>query len=325
MNIRILLTLMAIIFVPGAFALYIMFAERWLKRLKPALSQKLRPWIWLFPTLVLLATFLIYPVLNTLKFAFMNARSTAFVGLKNFAYIFTDPENLVVLKNNLIWMIFFTLITVTLGLLIAVLTDRVRYEAVAKACIFLPMAISFVAAGVIWRFMYEYSPQGSPQIGTINAILTAIIPDFKPQSWLFNRSQNNWALIAVGIWMWTGFAVVILSAGLKGIPETLLEAARIDGATEFHIFWHIILPLMKNTIYVVTTTLLINVLKIFDIIYVMTNGNLGTEVIANRMYKEMFTYQNFGRASAIAVMLLVAIIPVMLLNIKRFRQGGSHA
>lgn len=323
--VRVLISLIAVVAVPGAFALYIVLVERGLQLGAPVFSKKLRPWLWVFPTLLLLAVFLVYPVLNTIKLALMDARSTTFVGLKNFAYIFTDPESLLVLKNNVLWLVFFTLVTVTLGLLIAVLTDRVKYETVAKAIIFLPMAISFVAAGVIWKFMYEFSPQGTPQIGTVNAVLTSILPDFKPQAWLVNRSQNNWALIIVGIWMWAGFAVVILSAGLKGISVSLLEAARIDGANEFQVFWKIILPLMKNTIYVVTTTLLINVLKIFDIVYVMTNGNLGTEVIANRMYKEMFVYRNFGRASAIAVLLLLTIIPVMLINIKRFRQGGAHA
>lgn len=320
---RVLLTVFAIVAVPTVLALYIVLVERNLARGKPTLVKKIRPWLWLLPALLLLVVFLIYPVINTLVLALLNANSTEFIGLKNFGDIFTNKESLIVLKNNALWLGFFTLVTVTLGLLIAVLTDRVRYEAVAKAFIFLPMAISFVAAGIIWKFMYEFKPAGTPQIGTVNAILTALLPSFEPQAWLFNRSQNNWALIIVGIWMWTGFAMVILSAGLKGIPTSLIEAARIDGATEVDIFFRIILPLMKNTIYVVTTTLIINVLKVFDIVYVMTNGNLGTEVIANRMYKEMFTFRNFGRASAIAVLLLLAIIPVMLMNIKRFRQRGG--
>ncbi|MCA1950827.1 MAG: sugar ABC transporter permease [Treponema sp.] len=231
---------------------------------------------------------------------------------------------LVVLRNNVLWLVLFTLFCLFFGLLIALLADRVRYESVAKAFIFLPMAISFVAAGVIWKFMYEYRPAGSPQIGTVNAVLSVINPAFEPKAWLFDRSTNNIALIVVGIWMWTGFAMVILSAGLKGISEDLLEAARMDGAGEFTIFIKIILPLLLPTITVVATTLIINVLKVFDIVYVMTNGNLGTEVIANRMYKEMFNYRNYGRASAIATLLLVAIIPVMVINIKRFNAEASH-
>ena len=282
--------------------------------------KRFTPWFCIMPALILLLIFLIYPVLNTIFLSFQNASSTEFVGLANYKYIFTDEKMLTPLKNNLMWLVFFTGVTVTLGLVIAVLSDRVKYEAVAKAAIFLPMAISFVAAGVIWKFMYEYAPAGTEQIGTVNAVLTTVLPKFEPQAWLWNRSQNNWALIIVGIWMWTGFCMVILSAGLKGIPDTLLEAARIDGAGEFRIFFKIILPLMKSTITVVTTTVIINVLKIFDIVYVMTNGALGTEVIANRMYKEMFNYRNYGRASGIAVLLLFAIIPVMVINIKRFGQ-----
>lgn len=317
---RILVTIGALIAVPLFLVAYILLTEKALFRGKGKIAAKIRPWIWLLPAMVLLIVFLIYPTINTIILSFENADSTSFAGFKNFAYIFTDNSMLIVLRNNLLWVVFFTLITVTLGLLFAVLTDRVKYESAAKALIFLPMAISFVAAGVIWKFMYEYKPAGSVQIGTVNAILTGLFKNFQPQAWLFNRSQNNWALIIVGIWMWTGFAMVILSASLKGIPPALIEAARIDGAGEFTIFFRIILPLIKNTVAVVTTTLVINVLKVFDIVYIMTNGNLGTEVIANRMYKEMFNYRNYGRASAIAVILLIAIVPIMLINIKRFRK-----
>jgi len=168
--------------------------------------------------------------------------------------------------------------------------------------------------------MYEFKPKGVPQIGTLNALLTTLFPSFEPQAWLFNPGINNWALIVVGIWIWTGFAMVILSASIKGVPKEIVEAARMDGAGEFQVFFRITLPIIKPTIMVVTTTLIINVLKIFDIVYVMTNGILDTEVIANRMYKEMFNFMNFGMASALAVLLLVAIVPVMLMNIKRFGQ-----
>jgi alpha-glucoside transport system permease protein len=194
---------------------------------------------------------------------------------------------------------------------------------VAKAIIFLPACISFVAAGIIWKFMYTYKPAGEPQIGTLNAVLTFFFPGFKPQAWLFNPAFNNWALIVVGVWIWTGFALVIFSASLKGISADLLNAARIDGAGEITIFFKIILPLMARTLTVVVTYFVINVLKIFDIVYIMTNGNLDTEVIANRMYKEMFTFRNFGRAGAIAVFLLILVIPVVVMNIKRFSRSAS--
>lgn len=318
------IAVLAIALIPLIIWAYLILTELIVSRTSRKLSRNLRPWLWLLPTLSLLFVFLVYPALNTVYLSFLDAKSANFVGFANYRYIFTDPNMLIVLRNNLLWLVLFTLFCLFFGLLIALLADRVKYESVAKAFVFLPMAISFVAAGVIWKFMYEFRPAGSPQIGTVNAFLTAINPSYEPKAWLFDRSTNNLALIIVGIWMWTGFAMVILSAGLKGISEDLLEAARIDGAGEFTIFFKIILPLLLPTITVVATTLIINVLKVFDIVYVMTNGNLGTEVIANRMYKEMFNYRNYGRASAIATLLLVAIIPVMVMNIKRFNAEGSH-
>jgi alpha-glucoside transport system permease protein len=268
--------------------------------------------------LFFLTVYLVYPILNTAFISFLGSNSQEFTGLDNYRYVFTNPDMLDALKNNLLWLVVFTSITVSLGLIIAVLTDRVRYEAAAKALIFLPMAISFVAASVIWRFMFEFRPAGMPQIGLLNALLDTLA-GLDPVAWLVTPRVNNFALIGVGIWVWTGFCVVILSAGLKGIPLQILEAARIDGASEWRIFWRILLPMMRTTILVVATTMVIIVLKVFDIVYVMTNGNLGTEVIANRMYKEMFNYRHFGRASAIAVILLLAVVPVVVSNVRRFR------
>lgn len=320
----VVLALLAVFGVPAGLTLYIFLVERGVARLPFSIQKHVRPWLWVAPGLALLSVFLLYPVLNTLVLSFLNNDSSRFIGLRNYGRIFTDRDMLIVLRNNAMWLVFFTLVTVTVGLLIAVLTDKVKYEQAAKALIFLPMAISFVAAGVIWKFMYEFKPKGVPQIGTLNALLTTLFPSFKPQAWLFNPSINNWALIVVGIWIWTGFAMVILSASIKGVPKEITEAARIDGAGELQVFFRIILPVIKPTIVVVTTTLIINVLKIFDIVYVMTNGILETEVIANRMYKEMFNFMDFGMASALAVILLLAIVPVMLLNIKRFGQRGEE-
>src|SRR5690554_294261 len=179
------------------------------------------------------------------------------------------------------------------------------------------MAISFAGAGVIWRFMYTYRPMGDPQIGLLNQIRVAL--GAEPVAWLLERPWNNFALIAVGVWMWTGFCMVVISAAYKGIPRELVEAARVDGATEWQVFRHVSLPQLLPTLGVVMTTMIINCLKIFDIVYVMTNGNYGTEVIANRMYKEMFQFRNYGRASAIAVVLFFLIIPVIIMNVKRMR------
>jgi alpha-glucoside transport system permease protein len=281
-------------------------------------SRRLRPWLWLGPALLLLTFYLIYPTINTAYLSLFNSNSSQYVGLANYKFVFTDQGMLDALKNNALWLVFLTALTVTFGLLMAVVFDRVSYEAAAKALVFLPMAVSFVAAGVIWKLMYDYQPPGQPQTGTLNAIVTAF--GGQPIPWLVDRTTNNPALIWVGVWVWTGFALVILSAGLKGIPVEILEAARVDGASEWQILFRITIPMMSSTIAVVATTMVIYALKAFDVIYVLTSGNFGTDVIANRMYKEMFNFNHFGRASAIAVVLLLAIVPVMLININRFRQ-----
>ncbi|RLC80303.1 MAG: sugar ABC transporter permease [Chloroflexi bacterium] len=277
------------------------------------------PWLYIAPALLILGFFLVYPTISTIYLSFFDRHSENFIGFKNYIWAFTSKPMLTAFRNNVLWIIVFTSLTVSLGLVLAVLLDKVPYESIAKSVLFLPMAISFVSAGVIWKFVYAYRPAKAPQIGLLNAVLVNVF-HIKPIGWLVNRSVNNFALIAVGIWIWTGFCMVILSAAYKGIPTELIEAARVDGANEWQVFWRIILPLMKPTLAVVTTTMIINVLKVFDIVYVMTNGDFGTEVIANRMYKEMFHFRDFGRASAIAVILLLAIIPVMLGNIRRFQE-----
>lgn len=285
-----------------------------------------RAWgaVFVGPTLLLVGLYLVYPTLNTVYLSFLDQRSVNFVGLANYVKIFTSEETLVALRNNLLWLVVFTAGTVLLGLALAVLTDRVRYESVAKSIIFLPMAISFAGAGVIWKFVYAYNPPGVEQIGLLNQMVTSL--GFEPVGWLIEKPWiNNLALIAVGIWIWTGFCMVIISAAYKGIPRELLESARVDGANEWQVFKSISLPSLAPTIAVVTTTMVINVLKVFDIVYVMTNGNFGTEVLANRMYKEMFEFRNYGQASAIAVLLFLAILPVMLISIRRFqRQEGRR-
>lgn len=273
---------------------------------------------YLAPAAVLLGVFLVYPVFRTIYLSFFSFRTGEFVGLEHYRFLFTNPQTLTVFRNNVLWLVLFTSATVILGLLIAVLANHVRYEAVIKALIFVPMAVSFTAAGVIWRFMYIYQPTEFKQTGVVNALMTSL--GFDPVPWITSTSVNNYALIIAGIWMWTGFALVVISAGLKGIPAEVIEAARIDGATERQIFWYVTLPMLRSVLLVVVLTMIINSLKVFDLVYVMTFGNYDTDVLANRMFKEMFTFGNFGRASAVAVVLLLAIVPVMLLNIRRFRR-----
>lgn len=276
-------------------------------------------WLYVLPAFLLLGAFLVYPVVNTIYLSFFSGRDmSTFVGLDNYVYLFTHSETLIVFRNNLLWLVLFTAATVAIGLVLAVLANQVRYEAIAKAIIFVPMAVSFTAAAVIWRFMYVYRAPQFEQTGVLNAALTGL--GFDPIPWITNTSLNNYALIAAGIWMWTGFALVVVSAGLKGIPSEILEAARVDGATEVQIFWRVILPMLRSILVVVAVTLTINSLKVFDLVYVMTFGNYQTDVLANRMFKEMFTFGNFGRASAVAVVLLLAIVPMMLANIRRFRR-----
>ena len=284
-------------------------------------------WLWVLPALFFVSVFLIYPAIETFRLSLLNANSTTFVGAQNYAHVFADSASRNALLNNGLWLLLFTLLTVGLGLVLAVLTGSVRYESAAKAVIFIPMAISFVAAAVIWRFMYAYNPPGFEQIGLLNAVGTSL--GFAPHAWLIEQQvagqslptplhTNNFAIIVVGVWMWTGFAMVILSAALKDIPVEIIEAARVDGANRWQIFRRILLPLVAPAIAVMATTLIIQGLKQFDIVWVLTAGNYNTDVIATRMYKEMFNFQDFGRAGALAVVLLVAIIPIMVVNIRRF-------
>ena len=284
------------------------------------------PWLWILPALVFLGAFLVYPVIDTIRVSLTDTSSSAAVSVDNYRELFTESDFRQTLLNNVLWLVLFTGATVALGLVIAVLTNQVRYEAAAKALIFIPMAISFVAAGVIWTFMYQFQPDapGFTQTGTVNAVWTGL--GGSPVAWLIDDGKvpvygiNNLAIIAAGIWMWTGFAMVILSAGLKGISTEVLEAARVDGAREGQIFRRIIIPMLWPTIAVVGVTLMITSLKTFDLVFVMTGGRFDTDLVATRMWREMFINLNFGRASAVAVVLILAIVPIMLLNIRRFRQ-----
>ncbi len=300
--------------VPLVIIGYIVLTERVLRLLPATRRDGIRPWLWLAPALLFVGVFLIYPTIRTVVISFMDARSENFIGIENYVEFFGNDRNWTVFINNLLWIVFFTLLTVVFGLLIAVLTDRVRYEAVAKALIFLPMAISFVAAGIIWRFMYDFSPE----TGTLNAAIGVL--GIEPQTYLFDWPRNTFMIIIAAAWIWTGFCMVILSAGLKGISTELLEAGRMDGANEFQVFFRIIMPLMAPTIAVVTTTMIIFALKIFDLVYVMTGGRFDTDVLANRMYSEAFISRDFGMSAAVAVILLALIIPIMAFNIRRFRQ-----
>jgi alpha-glucoside transport system permease protein len=279
----------------------------------------LSAWIWIAPALVLELVVIIYPVLNTIVLSFYNSTSTTYVGWRNYQRVFTDSSLLEVLRNNLVWLVLGTILTVVLGLIIAVLIDRVKIERVVKSALFLPMAISYVGVSVIWRLVFVYEPANQPQIGLLNAFLSLFhIP---PQIWLQDPRFNTLAMIAVYTWAMTGFCMVILSAALKGIPDEILEAAKMDGAGRFTLFWRIMVPMISSTLTVVTITMIINILKIFDIVYVMTGGNYHSSVVGVEFYNQLFVFGNYGQASALAVLLMVAIIPVMYFNIRQIRQG----
>lgn len=282
-------------------------------------TRRITPWLFAGPALLALIFFLVYPSVETIRLSFFGKHGTTYVGFQNYIYAFTHQTMLTAFRNNALWVVLFTGLTVSLGLLFAVLLDRVRYEKIVKSIVFIPMAISMVGASTIWKFVYAYRPPGAPQIGLLNAIVVAL--GGEPVGWLIERPWiNNLCLIVVGIWIWTGFCMVILSAAYKNIPRQLMEAARIDGANEWQVFRKVIVPLLGPTVAVVTTTMVVFVLKIFDIVYVMTNGNYATEVIANRMYKEQFAFSHYGRAATIAVVLLLLVVPMMLVNIRRFRR-----
>jgi len=309
--------LVVVIGVPAVLAGYIVGLELLVRRLPDRARPAVRPWIWVAPALLFVAFFLVYPAIDTIRYSLLDNHG-AFIGLANYGTILTDTTVLVAIRNNLYWLVLYTGLVLGFGLVLAVLSDRVPYETPVKALIFMPMAVSATALAVIWKFMYSYQPPAEPQTGTLNFIVTSLF-HAQPIAWVQDLRFNNFALIVAAGWGLTGFAMVILSAALKGIPADLLEAARVDGAGEVTIFRRVIFPLLMPTITVVGTTLVIFALKAFDVVYVMTNGNFDTDVLANRMYKEFFNFFNAGRAGAVAVILLAGVIPVLIFNMRQIR------
>jgi alpha-glucoside transport system permease protein len=316
MDQRILTALIAIVGVPIVLVGYIQLGEWFLSRLPKRIALRMRPYVWVFPAVAFATVFMVLPMINTIVISFQDAKGNP-VGLDNYIFFFTNPDTLGSLKNNILWLVFFTSFVVVLGLLISVIFDRVRYESIAKTAVFLPLPISSVAASIIWKFMFELQPRGRPQTGTLNAIIGTA--GFDPIAWLVNTTTNNFALIAIGVWISTGFAMVIISAALKGISSELLEAARVDGANELQVLRRIIIPLLMPTLTVITTTMIITALKVFDIPYVMTSGAFGTDVIARQLFARIAN-SDYGRAAAVGVVLLLAVTPILLLNVKRFRE-----
>ena len=308
----------------GALVLYYLLNK--ISELLPGKwEHRVKPYLYILPAFTAIGLYLIYPTVQTIVYSFANASSTEFVGTRNYSELLGSNQFGSTLLNTLLWVAFAPVITIIVGLLIAVLTDRFRprAEKTAKTIFFLPMAISAVGAGTIWRLMYASNPPTQDQVGFLNGIVTAF--GGSPVSWL-QLSQgrvNTFLLMVIFLWAQVGFSMVLLSAAIKGVPTETLEAARIDGARETQVFFRIVVPQIWGTVLTVYITVLIGVMKIFDVVYVMTNGNYDTNIIGTQFFNELFTNFNNGHAAAIVVMLLIAILPVLVFQVRHARSEGA--
>ena len=287
-------------------------AQEWLKYL-----------VFIAPAILLLLIGLIYPAIRTLVLSFMDAKSEEFVGFDNFVWAFTIPEIIIVLRNTAIWVFVVPIFSTAIGLAIAYMTDRMKRPGIIKSLIFMPMAISFVGASVIWKFVYSYEPNDKrPEIGLLSAISKAI--NGSAPNWLLEIPLNTFLLIVVMVWIQTGFAMVVLAAAMKNIPDEVVEAAMLDGATPFKRFFQVTIPMIRATVVVVLTTITIATLKVFDVVRTMTGGNFQTNVIANEMYSQAFRQMNYGTGSALAIILFIGIIPIIWYNIRQLRRERTE-
>lgn len=326
--------LVAIVWGVGGVALLYWVFNGIIERLPEQWTRRLQPFVFVGPAVAILLWYLAIPSLRTFYLSlfgrdgppagvgfFAAFGSDAFVGFGNYVAVFSQRLLTEALRNNVMWIVFGSTGTVVLGLMVATLADRSKFEKVAKSLVFLPMAISFVGASVIWNFMYEVRPTGEPQIGLLNAILAGLgATPISWDKWAAIQPWNNLFLIVIVLWLQAGYAMVLFSAALKGIPGEILEAARVDGANEMQVFFRVMIPYLTGTIITVWTTVIIFTLKIFDIVWVMTGGQFGTHVIATQFFRQAFTARNSGYASAIAMVLLICVIPVIIYNLRQFRQ-----
>lgn len=314
---QLVIVAVAIVWGIGGVAMLFVVAN-WLTEKLPAIWQRrILPFVFVGPAIAILTFYLLVPAILTAWASLFDANGQRFVGADNYVYAFTNPEMVTAIRNNILWLVIGTGFSTGLGLAIAVLVERSRIDRLAKTLIFLPMAISFVGASVIWRFVYSFQPEGQPQVGLLNAILSQF--GLGPVSWLTGEPLNTILLIVILVWGQTGFAMVIISAALCGVPDEMIEAGRIDGATEWQIFRRLIVPTIWPTIVTVATTIAILTLKIYDIVTAMTGGNFDTHVIATLMWRQAFTFFDQGRGAALAVILLVAVTPVIWYNLRQFR------
>ncbi|MFJ2032726.1 carbohydrate ABC transporter permease [Streptosporangium sp. NPDC087985] len=275
--------------------------------------------ILLLPALALLGIGLVVPAIRTTLLSFMSGDGTQWVGLTNYAWMFTQPEALIVLRNTLIWVLLVPVVVTSVGLIYAVIVDRTRFESIAKSLVFLPMAISFVGASIIWRFIYAYRAEDQDQIGLLNQLV--VLLGGEPQQWLQEPPLNTLFLIAVMVWIQAGFATVVLSAAIKGIPAEIVEAARLDGASPTQMFFRVTLPSIRSAVVVVMVTQSIATLKLFDVVRTMTGGQFDTSVIANEMYNQAFRYGETGKGAALAVFLFALVTPIVIYQIRQRREA----
>ncbi|WP_289034764.1 sugar ABC transporter permease [uncultured Roseibium sp.] len=325
---QLLLALVSMAAGVGACVLYFWGTNKILDGIFPARGQNagrnilransIRPWLFLGPAIALLTLYLIYPVINSVILSFYGPSGQSYVGTANYSWLISDAGFRESLRNNLLWLFVVPAASTFFGLIAAALTDRISWGNIAKSLIFMPMAISFVGASVIWKFVYDIRGENIEQIGLLNAIVVAL--GGEPQAWITLPFWNNFFLMVILIWIQTGFAMVILSAALRGIPEETVEAAVLDGANPLQIFMKIKVPQIWGTIAVVWTTITILVLKVFDIVLAMTNGQWGSQVLANYMFDWMFRGLDFGRSATIAIVIMVMVVPIMIWNIREARK-----
>ncbi len=288
------------------------------------LSRYLAMAVFLGPALVLLVVGLLYPAVRTIWFGFHGESGTNWIGFDNYKWIFTTHRILSeVLLNTVLWIAIAPVVTTALGLGLALLVDRLRGEAVYKSLIFLPMAVSFVGASIIWKFIYDYKDPSQPQIGILNQTVMAL-GWHHPPNWILSKPLNTFLLMVILVWVQTGFAMVVLSAAIKAIPQDIVEAAEVDGARGARLLFRVKIPLIRSTMIVVLTTIMITTLKIFDIVRTMTGGNFGTQVLANEMYSQSFEQYNTGRGSALAVILFLGVLPLVGYNIVQLRKERAN-
>jgi alpha-glucoside transport system permease protein len=292
------------------------------ERLPEKWEERLKPYVFVGPALALIVIFLLYPLIRTLIYSFYDARGDDWVGFENYSELLSSQDFRDTLFNNLLWLIFVPPAVVIVGLAVAVLADRIgtQSEKVAKSIIFVPMAISFVGAATIWRFVYEARPAGQPQIGLQNALITSL--GFDPIAWIQKDEfhLNTFLLMVIMLWLQAGFAMILLSAAIKAVPTEILEASRVDGATERQIFFRVLLPSIWPTVLTVLIIEVVLVLKVFDVVYVMTGGAFNTDVVANGVFIQLFQFGDSGRSAAMVTFLIIAVIPPMIYQVRQYRQ-----